>query len=208
MSQNNLSKLALSVAEDLELIPGINTLKTIGSILIYKVDDTSSLFKEILVDSERDISDLSEREKKEFYEECYLIYQYTVQGKAQHNIKLLIKYLKSQLKNGSELYIKDFHQVMDILANLTDYEIKFIIENKDKKTINLCIPTFLDGIWKRKVDKEHDNLSIAYSLQGKGLIIIDTEHSYASNRAPKLVRMMAYKTKIYYMVFNNIEGEL
>lgn len=208
MVVEKVSKLALAVGEDVQLIPGVNTLKTIGGMLLGKIDDTSTLFKDILIDCSRGITDLDVREQNEFYEECYLIYQYTIQGKAKHNIKLLIQYLKGQVE-AKELYIDDFHKYMDILASLTKEEIRFLSIHLDHNEFVLVNAPENEFFEIEKLIQNEKNMIPAYSLQGKGLLVISVlEPTLWGGSTGKVSKVSSYKTPLLIDMFKNINLDL
>ena len=171
------------------------TIKVLGKIILEKVNDTSSLFKDILIDAKRSMSDLSEEEKTVFNEECYLIYQYAIQGKAKHNLKLLISFLKNQINEDNALIIDPFYEYMDLLSRLTKDDITVIkllsdntyVNEKNGKTIDFHRGEILSE------DKIEFYNSVQASLSSNGLLIpIPALEGILYKKTKKLENLLRY----------------
>jgi len=167
-TRKGFNTLAIAMQEDmLNLTKFPNTLKAIGGILTGKIEETTSMFSEVFVDCKRGLTDLSPDESKNLEEELYLIYQYAIQGKAKENRKLLIKYIKEQVENES-IYIDEFYEHRELLANLTPNELKMLS----------ILPNHLAKYDSPELATEQDKRRINYDSIVESNIFRDAENVY------------------------------
>lgn len=202
-----LTEVAIEIGQDAFClsvgVPPVNTLKRLAPMIIEKLTETDNLFKEVFIDCDRQYFELDDREKKELSETCYSIYQYSIQGKAKHNIKLLIKYLKGQIESKG-LYIDDFHKYRDILATLTKSEIEFCSKHIGQRVItlgqNFEVRQDIEFVDKIKYVCE------SYSLQGKGLLSIDKQ--YLDGDTGVMFYIKSTTTPLFNDMFKNLNLDL
>lgn len=194
--EKNFYSLVVAIYNDIieYFIPSA-TIKSLGKIILEKVNSTSNLFKDILLDTTRCISDLSEEEKDVFSEECYLVYQYAIQGKAKYNLKLLISFIKNQINEDNVLIIDPFYEYMDLLSRLTKDDTIVIKLLSDDTYINEENGNTIDFHKTPKLSEDEIEFysSVLASLSSNGLLLpMPAMDAILYKRTKKLEELLRY----------------